>query len=405
MAMLQRLFAPVAVLLLTLSAMAGTVALPVAAQEAESYYVRETRQHIGEPFLSAWLEMGGPDMLGMPVTSAGAPNTESAQYFERGALRIEDDGDVAAIPVGRVLLDRPDPSNTLRTGRRTPAPRETRPFSALRAAPSGDAVTFDAETGHAVKGSMLSAYEEFGGADTLGAPLSEAFVSGAVRVQWFEMGRLEHRGDGVTSGPVGAQLAILDGADRSPRSRGRLATFDLATVLAARDGGTGGNLAGSTGTAGIADSPVSPDGAGTSFAPARIAIPAIGVDASIESIGIDGGVMGVPSNPWNVGWYSGLGGPGGNTVMAGHKDWASIGPVVFYSLGALGAGNEIFLYDGAGNAATYVVYETFAVDAYADSGSIIGDQGGDTLTLITCGGDFNGSMYDLRVIVRARRSA
>jgi hypothetical protein len=56
------------------------------------------------------------------------------------------------------------------------------------------------------------------------------------------------------------------------------------------------------------------------------------------------------------------------------------------------------------NAATYVVYESFAVDAYADSSGIVGDQGGDTLTLITCGGTFSGGMYDLRVIVRASRA-
>ena len=382
--------APVVALLVALSALTGVSSAPVAAQQAKTYFVPETRQLIGEPLLSAWLDIGGPDRLGMPITTVDEPGAAATQYFERGALRVEDGDDVAALPVGQAILDRSDPSDLLRNGRRAPAPREARPFTALGAAPSGDAVVFDAETGHAVKGSMRAAYDEAGGSDGLGAPLSEAYLSGGARVQWFEMGRLEDRGDAVPMSPVGAELAVLDGIDRSPRSQGALATFDLPTVLAARDGGSDGNLAGS---------------AGPSFSPARIAIPAIGVDASIESIGIEGGVMGVPSNPWNVGWYSGLGGPGGNTVMAGHKDYYGIGPVVFWGLGGLGPGNEIVLYDAASNAATYVVYQTFAVDAYADSGGIIGDQGGDTLTLITCGGDFDGSMYNLRVIVRASRSA
>lgn len=385
-------YASLVTLLIGIAAVLTGVAAPAArGQEAEAYFVPETRQVIAEPFLSAWMAVGGPDRLGMPVSSIDAADGRSTQYFERGALRLGRDETVDTVAVGQDLLDRPDPSAPLRSGRRSPSPRETRPFTALPGAPASASVVYDADTGHSVKGSMLSAYEADGGADELGSPLSEAYRTGDARVQWFEMRRLEDRGDDMAMAPVGTELALLDGADLTPRRQGSFATFDLPAILAARDGDVAVGDDRST--------------AGLSFAPSRIQIPAIGVDASIETIGIVDGAMQVPSDPWNVGWYSGLGGPGGNTVMAAHKDWYGIGPVVFWSLGALGAGNEIFLYDGAGNAATYVVYESFAVDAYTDSGSIIGDQGGDTLTLITCGGDFDGSMYNLRVIVRASRAA
>ena len=144
---------------------------------------------------------------------------------------------------------------------------------------------------------------------------------------------------------------------------------------------------------------------GSAVTPGRIQIPALGVDAAVESVGIVDGVMQTPVDPWSVGWYGELGGPGGggNTVMAGHRDWYSIGPVVFYDLGALGAGDEVRLLDGAGNVATYVVYETVAVDASTPASDVIGGQGGETLTLITCGGEFAAGEYDLRIIVRARR--
>lgn len=389
---LRRLFAVAFSLLLALSVLPFGTTPTVAQDEETAYFVPETRQIIAEPLLTAWFDLGAEERLGMPVTSADASDGTTTQYFELGVLQVTED-EVEMVAAGQELLDRPNPGHPLRNDRRSPAPRATRAFTPLADAPSSETVAYDAGSRHAIKGAMRNAYDALGGADALGAPLSEAFAEGALRVQWFELGRLEQRDDPVVLGPVGLQLAMLDGADMRPRRQGSLAAFDLTAF---RAGHGSGNLAG-----GVPDVP----SAGPAFSPARIAIPAIGIDASIESIGIDGGVMGVPSNPWNVGWYSGLGGPGGNTVMAAHKDWASIGPVVFYSLGTLGTGNEIYLYDGDGNAATYIVYEAFTVGAYADAGSIIGDQGGDTLTLITCGGDFSGGMYDLRVIVRASRAA
>ena len=390
MVSLRRLFAVAFSLLLALSVLPPGPTPAVAQDEETAYFVPETRQIIAEPLLTAWFDLGADERLGMPVTTADTSDGTITQHFELGVLQVTEEDDVEMVAAGRELLDRPDPGHPLRNERRSPAPRETRAFTPLAGAPSSDTVAYDDTSGHSIKGSMRNAYDDLGGDDALGAPISEAFAEGALRVQWFDLGRLEQRDERVALGPVGFQLAMLDGADMRPRRQGSLATFDLPAFRAARESG---NLAG-----GIPS-------AGPSFSPARIAIPAIGVDASIESIAIVGNVMGVPSSPWNVGWYSGLGGPGGNTVMAAHKDWASIGPVVFYSLGALGPGNEIFLYDGAGNAATYVVYESFAVDAYADSSGIVGDQGGDTLTLITCGGDFSGGMYNLRVIVRASRAA
>ncbi|MDP9367141.1 MAG: sortase, partial [Chloroflexota bacterium] len=139
--------------------------------------------------------------------------------------------------------------------------------------------------------------------------------------------------------------------------------------------------------------------------PVRVAIPAIGVDAGIEQVGIVDGVMGTPQDPWAVGWYPDYGAPGGggSVVMSGHKDWWSIGPTVFANLGALGGGEAIFVTGADGSLVTYQVTAAWAVDAGTPAEAVIGGAGGESLTLITCTGNFDGAEYDSRYIVQGVR--
>ncbi len=139
--------------------------------------------------------------------------------------------------------------------------------------------------------------------------------------------------------------------------------------------------------------------------PVRVAIPAIGVDAGIEHVGIVDGVMGTPQDPWAIGWYPDYGAPGGggSVVMAGHRDWWSIGPTVFANLGALGGGETIFVTGADGSLVTYQVTAAWAVDASTPAEAVIGGAGGESLTLITCTGNFDGAEYDSRYIVQGVR--
>lgn len=59
------------------------------------------------------------------------------------------------------------------------------------ASPAGEARYF-AETRHTVKGEFLPFFDAYGGADSLGYPLTEEFVVDGWRVQYFEKGRLEY---------------------------------------------------------------------------------------------------------------------------------------------------------------------------------------------------------------------
>ena len=94
-------------------------------------------------------------------------------------------------------------------------------------------------------------------------------------------------------------------------------------------------------------------------------IPAIDVDAKIESVAVTNNVMQVPLDEWNVGWYPSMSSPGewSNVVMAGHKDWWGVGPVVFWNLDKLRSGDKIYVIGPDGSGATYEVTLSWMIDA------------------------------------------
>ena len=141
-------------------------------------------------------------------------------------------------------------------------------------------------------------------------------------------------------------------------------------------------------------------------APVWMSIPAIGVEAGIEEVWVDDRQMGEPEDPWNVGWYPELGyvGNGDNVLMSGHVDWWGYGPTVFADLEYLGEGDEIDVAGDDGGTYVYVVTEMWTVDEWSpreDVRRIFESTWTESLTLITCAGDFDGEEYAARLIVRA----
>jgi len=144
--------------------------------------------------------------------------------------------------------------------------------------------------------------------------------------------------------------------------------------------------------------------------PASIRISDAGVDAEIEPQQIVDGQMLNPSGPWVVAWYDQTARAGeiGNFVGAGHVDYWEVGPAVFKQLANLQIGAPIEVIGR--DAATYVYevekitrvdIETLTVDQL-NSPDMVGNTDYAALTLITCGGDFNGQEYLQRDIVRGR---
>jgi hypothetical protein len=142
----------------------------------------------------------------------------------------------------------------------------------------------------------------------------------------------------------------------------------------------------------------------------RLVISKFGVNApmTLKSVPPDG-VMPNPNGADDVVYYDfknhdGLGGvPGfGNVVVSGHVDWGgrdgtgcknnTVRPpcqAVFWDIGSLRVGDQIELNVG-GRVYAYRVTSNQSVDAAgADWQRIVSSTQQETITLITCGGDFN----------------
>jgi sortase (surface protein transpeptidase) len=145
-------------------------------------------------------------------------------------------------------------------------------------------------------------------------------------------------------------------------------------------------------------------------APVELQVDSVGVDAPIEVGDVADGVMQDPSGPWVVSWYEPLGkiGEGGNVVIAGHVDYWNVGPAVFWDVRDLPKGDIIRVVGEDGKNYEYAVQWTtsYMADQLTPEviqKDIVGDTGQETLTLITCGGEFNPDTgeYNQRWVVRA----
>jgi hypothetical protein len=133
--------------------------------------------------------------------------------------------------------------------------------------------------------------------------------------------------------------------------------------------------------------------------PVRLLIPAIGVDAAVEEVGVAAdGTLATPAvRPWDdVGWYSGGPAPGqqGSAVIAGHLDRPGGYPAVFWNLRLLVPGEQITVVDARG---VRRLFRITRVATYAPTQAplqeIFGDLSGRYLNLITCAGTWIPSQH------------
>lgn len=139
----------------------------------------------------------------------------------------------------------------------------------------------------------------------------------------------------------------------------------------------------------------------------RLVIPAIGVNAPIESVGVvAGGYLGVPTqNQWDgVGWYKAGTYPGdrGSAVIDGHLDRPGGLPAVFWNLRNLSIGDMVMVVDSTGKTLHFRVtdMESYSPDN-APTSKIFDDTSGSYLNLITCAGAWIPSQHQttLRLVV------
>jgi LPXTG-site transpeptidase (sortase) family protein len=191
---------------------------------------------------------------------------------------------------------------------------------------------------------------------------------------------------------------------RIARAAFGIAPFALAALLLLSAGGIrhAASLASLGSASSSASGAVLPPVVAT---PKRLLIPTLKIDVPLESVGLnENAEMDVPSNPDIPGWYRGGVRPGekGNAVIAGHKDTQLLTPAVFAELGALKAGDEIFVEDLSGNVHRFNVTRIAEYDALRSPMSeIFGPNEKPTLQLITCSGPWDKGRggYEKRLVV------
>lgn len=144
--------------------------------------------------------------------------------------------------------------------------------------------------------------------------------------------------------------------------------------------------------------------------PVKMFVPKIGINARTQKVGITaGGNMAVPDSYTDVGWFRLGAEPGapGSAVVAGHLDTGSGKPAVFYRLGELEIGDEIFVKNQEGETLKFVVTGSRLVDYDNPPAEVIEELFGKPkdensyLNLITCDGDWipEEKTYNTRLIV------
>ncbi len=130
--------------------------------------------------------------------------------------------------------------------------------------------------------------------------------------------------------------------------------------------------------------------------PLQIDIPAIGVQSSLQYLGLtEDNRLEVPApGPRfdEAAWYKYSATPGsvGPAVILGHVDSGGYGPSVFFSLGSLQAGDEVRVTRADGLVAVFRVDEVARYHKEEFPTLLVyGETPNATLRLITCGGDFD----------------
>ena len=127
-------------------------------------------------------------------------------------------------------------------------------------------------------------------------------------------------------------------------------------------------------------------------APVRLAVPALGVDAPVEPVGVrDDGQMDLPDDVDRLGWYRFGPVPGGegSAVLAGHVDDADQGLGALAPLRDAEPGAEVVSTDAAGTATRWRVVSREVLEKQAlPVDRLFARTGEPRLVLVTCGGPF-----------------
>jgi hypothetical protein len=133
--------------------------------------------------------------------------------------------------------------------------------------------------------------------------------------------------------------------------------------------------------------------ADASFAPSRLLVDDVGIDARLVAVSVDDArALVPPKDPAELGWWRGVrpGAGAGSVIIAGHLDARRYGRGPLAALVDLVPGARAVLSNADGSSATYVLrgVQTFPKDALP-AAELFGHEGPERLVLVTCGGRFD----------------
>jgi hypothetical protein len=140
--------------------------------------------------------------------------------------------------------------------------------------------------------------------------------------------------------------------------------------------------------------------------PVQLLIPALNVHRAVEGVGVNRfGVMDLPVNGWNAGWYKAGPVPGApcDAVIEGHAGYPDQ-PMLFGKLATLRLGAQIIVVHSDGTKRLFEVVSMSSVLAGTAPPGLAQPYGEPRLTLVTCTGHFdaNNKYYSQRLMVEAR---
>jgi len=162
----------------------------VSAQAQPYQYFPETGHSVSGEFLNFFNTHGGLRTFGYPITIPFDWNGMRVQYFERARMELHPENPYSYRVQLGLLGDE--------LGYREPprAPTASGPFH-----------RYFPETGHTVSYSFLNFFNQYGGLDVFGYPITEFKVEGNRIVQYFQRARMEWHPE--LSGDQRVQLANL----------------------------------------------------------------------------------------------------------------------------------------------------------------------------------------------------
>lgn len=148
---------------------------------ADWYNGAEVHPGVAHQFYRHWLNDGGQAVIGQPLAEAKTEGGKLVQYFERARLEF-DPARPLTQPIRHGLLGR-ELSQELKLDKEAPFQPVAKPENAAN--------RYFEETGHTLSEKFVSYWEQRGGLNGFGYPISEAYWDKDKLVQYFERARLE----------------------------------------------------------------------------------------------------------------------------------------------------------------------------------------------------------------------